>query len=139
MKLEKKHYEAIELELEGCSISEICRRVGINSRQTYYNWKKDKDYISALDKAREDFQKSTNNYIKSKATNYINKIEELISNPKTSEKTKSDLLKYMVNRALGVPTSKQEIHNIEEVKVDEEFDMSQFLKDVKESNKGREI
>lgn len=131
MKLEKKHFEAMELELEGVNIAEICRRVGIGSRQTYYNWKKDKSFTTELDKMRRDLKTSTGNYIESKTQNHINKIEELINSPKTSDKVKADLLKYMVNRALGSPTSKQEIHTMDDDESNEaNFDMEQFLKDI---------
>lgn len=97
--------------IKGTSIAEIARLLTI-SRQTIYVWLR-KDYISAeLENRRKLFKKRANDNIVKDVNTYVDNIK-LLANGSKDEKIRLQANKYLIDRALGVPTKAEheEVNN----------------------------
>ncbi|AKA71960.1 helix-turn-helix domain-containing protein [Clostridium scatologenes] len=95
----------IEYLVSGMEKTEISKLIG-KSRQAIYEWiNKDEEFKKELAKRLQERKTSATRKINSKLPQAIDKVWYLIENAQ-SEKVKSDLLKYWIDREMGTPTSK---------------------------------
>ena len=126
MIINDKHILCMQKLLEGKTISEIAKSK-IASRQTIYNWLEDKDFITEMDKLRQQTINQAENKLNGKVSLYLDKLEALALDEDTSEKVRADVLKYLVNRTLGNTTVKTELAVKEgEAVEDETINMEEF-------------
>ena len=93
MIINDKHILCMQKLLEGKTISEIAKSK-IASRQTIYNWLEDKDFITEMDKLRQQTINQAENKLNGKVSLYLDKLEALALDEDTSEKVRADVLKY---------------------------------------------
>lgn len=95
----------IEYLVSGMEKTEISKLIG-KSRQAIYEWiNKDEEFKKELAKRLQERKTSATRKINSKLPQAIDKVWYLIENAQ-SEKVRSDLLKYWIDREMGTPTSK---------------------------------
>lgn len=95
----------IEYLVSGMEKTEISKLIG-KSRQAIYEWiNKDEEFKKELAKRLQERKTQATRKINSKLPQAIDKVWYLIENAQ-SEKVKSDLLKYWIDREMGTPTSK---------------------------------
>jgi transposase len=105
--MDETKFNCIEYLCTGMDKTEIARLIG-KSRQCIYDWiNKDEDFKAELAKALRDRKTQATRQINSKLPQAIDKVWYLIENAQ-SEKVKSDLLKYWIDREMGTPTSRTE-------------------------------
>lgn len=105
--------EVIDLIIQGRTIVDIAKTLGIN-RQTVYNWLA-KDEVKAELSARQgDIRGKAKNKIMSKVDRYIQNLQKLAtsSNPNVALSAN----KYLLDRILGSVTSETKIEKTESVR-----------------------
>lgn len=105
--------EVIDLIIQGRTIVDIAKTLGIN-RQTVYNWLA-KDEVKAELSARQgDIRGKAKNKIMSKVDRYIQNLQKLAtsSNPNVALAAN----KYLLDRILGSVTSETKIEKTESVR-----------------------
>ena len=134
MGLTDRELKVVELYAQGAPITEIAKVCGV-SRQTIYN-DLDKEQVKvAVDEAITEIKTQAEKKVTSKIDNYIDKLEE-IAFAGSSEKVRADALQYLINRALGTPTSKvQDIsddkengNKVDTEQINEEFNKFRAVK-----------
>lgn len=109
MDLTEKHFDAIELIVEGRTMVDVAKIVGIG-RRTLYRWMEDGNFKAELHKRKQVLETEANEKICSRLDMYVEEMHKLAMTSK-SDKVKQDALTYLMDRVLGRPTSK--ISNIE--------------------------
>lgn len=104
MILDEKKIQCIDYIIEGYTITQISKLCNC-SRQAIYDWLKDNDFKSELDKRTQEMSVAGNKKIVADVDKYINKLKLLALEGK-SEKTQIEALTYLLNRIYGTPTSK---------------------------------
>lgn len=119
-KLDERKIKVIEDLAEGIMPkTEIATKNGI-ARQTIYDWLDMPEFKAELDRRLQQRKVFTEKKFDGNLDFAAEKIFETIRTTK-NERVKSDLLKYVVDRALGKPTSKHEVkssHDNQEVSDD---------------------
>lgn len=134
MILNDKHILCMQKLLEGQNISKIAKSLKV-SRQSIYNWLEDKDFITEMDKLRQQTISQAENKLNGKVATYLDELEALALDADTSEKVRADLLKYLINRTLGNTTAKTEVTVKDDDAAEETLDIEEFklelIKDAK--------
>lgn len=107
--LTEKHFEAIRYILEGKNTSEVAKLCNV-SRTAIYNWLSDKDFKAELEERRSMLKKSAKDKITSKVDSLTDEMLKLAMNS-TDQRVKLQAIKYLLDRALGVPTASKEDEN----------------------------
>jgi transposase len=103
--LDETKINCIEYLIAGVEKTEIAKLIG-KSRQAIYDWiNKDEEFKAELAKRLRERKTEATRKINNKLPQAIDKVWYLIENAQ-SEKVKSDLLKYWIDREMGTPTSK---------------------------------
>lgn len=103
--LDRRQRKAIALLIENqYKKTEIADMVGV-SRQTIYDWMKNKEFAAELDKTLQQIKIFGENSIKANLQQHINQIQKLAATAE-SEKTRLEAATYLVDRVLGKTTSK---------------------------------
>ena len=126
--------KCIELYLMGYNPTQISERVGI-SRETFYTWKKRKEWIKKVDEYTMFMTEQTKEKLKAKSTDYLNRLEELC-NTTENDSVKYNCLTYLINRIHGTPTSKVET-KVEE-NTQQGIDINNALAKLKEMKESQE-
>lgn len=135
--LDEAKLNCIEYLIAGVEKTEIAKLIG-KSRQAIYDWiNKDEEFKVELAKRLQERKTEATRKINNKLPQAIDKIWHLIENAQ-SEKVKSDLLKYWIDRELGTPTSKiadvtdkEDNDNINDNELVDEFDKFRQFKKAK--------
>lgn len=112
--LQEKQMIAIELLCEGKPKTEVCKEINL-SRRTLYNWLSELEFKTELQRLEEGKKKEAETTINSHIIKYISELEKIAFNSK-SDKLKSEVLMYLLDRSLGKPTTKTENVSAEEKK-----------------------
>lgn len=108
--LQEKQMIAIELLCEGKPKTEVCKEINL-SRRTLYNWLDDLEFKTELERLEKGKKKEAQSTINSHVIKYISELEKIAFNSK-SDKLKSEVLMYLLDRSLGKPTTKTENVNV---------------------------
>lgn len=104
--LSKQQSDMIDMILEGHTMTEIAKVIGVH-RSTLYVWK-DLDFVRAeLDERRRQLRKSASD----KITGQVNFLaDEMLKLAKESsdQRVKYNAIKYLLDRSLGIPTATKE-------------------------------
>lgn len=130
--LNDKQIKAIELLVQGESISDVAKIIGA-SRTTVSTWKnKDELFKAELDKSIQALKSD----VETQIMNNINPLTDRlikIALKSNSDKTSLDAIIYTLNRVLGTPTNKtQDVSN--ENDNNNVADIEEMLKDIDSSN-----
>lgn len=109
--LNDKQFKAIELLVQGESISDVAKIIGV-SRTTVSTWKnKDELFKVELDKSIQALKSDVETQILNNINPLTDKLIK-IALKSNSDKTSLDAIIYTLNRVLGTPTNKtQDIGN----------------------------
>ena len=100
----EKQIQAAKMYAEGLEVTEISKRIGI-SRSTFYEWKKKKEFLSEVDRFKQEFLNSAEGRLGENVNKYIDALEVIAFCGK-SEKNRTDALTYLLDRVLGKPTNR---------------------------------
>ena len=106
MALNDNQQKAAELYVQGTTITDIAKIVGV-SRPTIYDWLKIKDMKATIDELTTEIKNQAEKKISSKLDNYLSELEKIALTSK-SEKIKVDSLTYLIDRVMGKSTTKIE-------------------------------
>lgn len=134
--LDEAKINCIEYLVAGMEKTEIAKLIG-KSRQAIYDWiNKDSEFKAELAKRLHERKTEATRKINNKLPQAIDKVWYLIENAQ-SEKVKSDLLKYWIDREMGTPTSKvadvtneEDKENLTNEDIENEFSKFKKLKAV---------
>ena len=135
MIITEKHYRAIEYLVEGRSITDIAKLIGVE-RKTIYNWMDKGEFKAELHKRKQGIKAEAEERLDSRLNLYIVELHDIAMNSK-SDKVKHDSLCYLIDRILGKPTKR--ISNVDEDNDElnsKILDIEEIIKslDVKEEN-----
>ncbi|MCW6085567.1 MULTISPECIES: helix-turn-helix domain-containing protein [Clostridium] len=131
--LDEAKINCIEYLVAGVEKTEIAKLIG-KSRQAIYDWiNKDEEFKGELAKRLRERKTEATRKINNKLPQALDKVWYLIENAQ-SEKVKSDLLKYWIDRELGTPTSKVADVTDKDDKKDDFVNLDTIAKDIKENN-----
>lgn len=134
MIINDKHILCMQKLLEGQNISQIAKSLKV-SRQSIYNWLEDKEFITEMDRLRQQTINQAENKLNGKVATYLDELEALALDSGISEKVRADILKYLVNRTLGNTTAKTEVTVKDDDVVEDTLDIEEFklelIKDAK--------
>lgn len=99
----EKQSKMIELMIQGWSVTDIAKEVGVN-RGTIYCWKERDDVIIEMNRRKNDLRKAGNQRILYKLDNYIENIQK-IAQDTSDKRTCLEANKYLINRIYGSPTT----------------------------------
>ena len=103
--LSDKQIQAIELIVQGESISDVAKLIGV-SRTTVSTWKnKDELFKAELDKSLQALKSDVETQILNNINPLMNRLIK-IALKSSSDKTSLDAIIYTLNRLLGTPTNK---------------------------------
>lgn len=106
MALNKQQMEAMQLLLEGTTITDTAKIVGV-TRKAIYNWKEKEEWKDEWNKRIQEIKTEGNNRITHNLDKYVTELEKIALTGK-SEKVRKDALEYLVDRVLGRTTTKIE-------------------------------
>ena len=129
--LNDKQIKAIELLVQGESISDVAKIIGA-SRTTVSTWKnKDELFKAELDKSLQALKSDVETQIMNNINPLTAKLIK-IALKSNSDKTSLDAIIYTLNRVLGTPTNKiQDINN--DNSKDEIVDIDDMLNDISDN------
>ena len=117
--LDERKERAITLLLEGNKPTNISIVVGC-ARQTIYEWLKNDEFATELDRRRQEIITSGNSMILNKLSKYIDGVD-IIALDSESDKSRLDALTYLIDRVLGKTTTRIEataVDNKDNVNID---------------------
>ncbi|SDJ76485.1 phBC6A51 family helix-turn-helix protein [Salimicrobium halophilum] len=125
--LDERQMRAIEYVAEGqLNRSDIAKRVGI-SRPTLYKWLDDDEFVSEVNSRLQKERGLAEKKIDAKLDFAVGKLYE-IAQDNSNRRVQADVLKYLVDRSLGKPTTKLDLDaslndekNVEADVLDQEF------------------
>lgn len=132
--IDETKINCIEYLVAGMEKTEIAKLIG-KSRQAIYDWiNKDEEFKAELAKRLHERKTEATRKINNKLPQAIDKVWYLIENAQ-SEKVKSDLLKYWIDREMGTPTSKiadvteeEKKDGIDKEQLEQEFNKFKIVK-----------
>lgn len=131
--LDETKINCIEYLIAGVEKTEIAKLIG-KSRQAIYDWiNKDNEFKAELAKRLRERKTEATRKINNKLPQAIDKIWYLIENAQ-SEKVKSDLLKYWIDRELGTPTSRVADVTEDKDKKEDFVNLDNIVEDIKTDN-----
>lgn len=93
----------IDLLLSGVAVSEIAKVLNV-SRQTIYAWKEITEVKAELERRRTHIKKTAQDKIISNVTTCIENMYDM-ANQKTDQRVRFQANKYIIDQALGSPSS----------------------------------
>jgi predicted transcriptional regulator len=130
--LNEKQIQAIELLVQGETISDVAKLIGV-SRVTVSTWKnKDELFKVELDKRLQSLKDDVETQIMNNINPLTSKLIK-IALKSNSDKTSLDAIIYTLNRVLGTPTNKvQDISN--DNSKEDIVDIDDMLNDISKDN-----
>lgn len=130
--LTDKQIEAIELIVQGESISDAAKLVGV-SRTTVSTWKnKDELFKAELDKSLQALKSDVDTQILGNINSLMSRLIK-IALKSNSDKTSLDAIIYAINRLCGTPTNKvQDITETTDTNI--AINIDDMLNEIKEDN-----
>lgn len=131
----KQQDEMIGMLIEGESISDIARKLGV-TRNTIYVWKEKEVVKAELDKQKHLLVNQGNDVILKDLITYIGTIKELAKD-KSDKRVCLAANQYLINRIYGNPTTLLEVNesentdNMSETELENEINKFKKLKAVK--------
>ena len=99
----------IDLILEGHKMTEIAKETGIY-RSQLYRWLNNTEFKAELETRRAQLRKSAKDKITGQVNTLADEMLNLAMNS-TDQRVKMQTIKYLLDRALGVPTATKEDDN----------------------------
>ncbi|WP_027640124.1 phBC6A51 family helix-turn-helix protein [Clostridium cadaveris] len=99
----------IDLILEGHKMTEIAKETGIY-RSQLYRWLDKKEFKAELESRRAQLRKSAKDKITGQVNTLADEMLKLAMNS-TDQRVKLQAIKYLMDRALGIPTATKEDTN----------------------------
>lgn len=106
MALNKNELKAMDLLLNGETVTDTAKIVGV-TRKAIYNWKDKQEWKDEWNKRIHQIKTEGNNRITNNLDKYVTELEK-IALTSESDKIRADALSYLINRVLGTPTNKIE-------------------------------
>ena len=128
MQLGEKQYRAMELIIQGETISDIAKMLKV-SRGTIYNWMDDENFKADLNKQRQEIKNASKERINACIGIYISELHK-IATTSQSEKARIEASTYLLNRVLGTPTRVQQDITEEETKENNNIDIDSVLEEI---------
>ena len=128
MQLGEKQYRAMELIIQGETISDIAKMLKV-SRGTIYNWLDDENFKADLNKQRQEIKNASKERINACIGIYISELHK-IATTSQSEKARIEASTYLLNRILGTPTRVQQDITEEETKENNNIDIDSVLEEI---------
>lgn len=128
MQLGEKQYRAMELIIQGETISDIAKMLKV-SRGTIYNWLDDENFKADLNKQRQEIKNASKERINACIGIYISELHK-IATTSQSEKARIEASTYLLNRVLGTPTRVQQDITEEESKENNNIDIDSVLQEI---------
>ena len=128
MQLGEKQYRAMELIIQGETISDIAKILKV-SRGTIYNWLDDENFKADLNKQRQEIKNASKERINACIGIYISELHK-IATTSQSEKARIEASTYLLNRVLGTPTRVQQDITEEETKENNNIDIDSVLQEI---------
>ena len=128
MQLGEKQYRAMELIIQGETISDIAKMLKV-SRGTIYNWLDDENFKADLNKQRQEIKNASKERINACIGIYISELHK-IATTSQSEKARIEASTYLLNRVLGTPTRVQQDITEEETKENNNIDIDSVLQEI---------
>ena len=128
MQLGEKQYRAMELIIQGETISDIAKMLKV-SRGTIYNWLDDENFKADLNKQRQEIKNASKERINACIGIYISELHK-IATTSQSEKARIEASTYLLNRVLGTPTRVQQDITEEENKENNNIDIDSVLQEI---------
>lgn len=128
MQLGEKQYRAMELIIQGETISDIAKMLKV-SRGTIYNWLDDENFKADLNKQRQEIKNASKERINACIGIYISELHK-IATTSQSEKARIEASTYLLNRVLGTPTRVQQDITEEETKENNKIDIDSVLEEI---------
>ena len=128
MQLGEKQYRAMELIIQGETISDIAKMLKV-SRGTIYNWLDDENFKADLNKQRQEIKNASKERINACIGIYISELHK-IATTSQSEKARIEASTYLLNRVLGTPTRVQQDITEEETKESNNIDIDSVLQEI---------
>ena len=105
MALNERQKHSAELYAGGKDITQIANECNV-SRQTIYDDQKNEEWRAEVDRLLADARTSIDRKIAGQLNDYLQAASDLALNGR-SEKVRSDMLQYLINRVCGSPAAKQ--------------------------------
>ena len=128
MLITEKHNRAIELILEGRTMTEVAKLVPV-SRTSLYEWLKDKDFKAELNRCEQRLKTELNREIGGKVKSCLEVIFDLAVNS-PSDKVKLDSSTYIIDRYLGKSIRLQTDLGGQEKDSDNDIDIDSVLEEI---------
>ena len=128
MQLGEKQYRAMELIIQGETISDIAKMLKV-SRGTIYNWLDDENFKADLNKQRQEIKNASKERINACIGIYISELHK-IATTSQSEKARIEASTYLLNRVLGTPTRVQQDITEGETKENNNIDIDSVLEEI---------
>ena len=128
MQLGEKQYRAMELIIQGETISDIAKMLKVG-RGTIYNWLDDENFKADLNKQRQEIKNASKERINACIGIYISELHK-IATTSQSEKARIEASTYLLNRVLGTPTRVQQDITEEETKENNNIDIDSVLQEI---------
>ena len=128
MQLGEKQYRAMELIIQGETISDIAKMLKV-SRGTIYNWLDDENFKADLNKQRQEIKNASKERINACIGIYISELHK-IATTSQSEKARIEASTYLLNRVLGTPTRVQQDITEEDTKENNNIDIDSVLEEI---------
>ena len=128
MQLGEKQYRAMELIIQGETISDIAKMLKV-IRGTIYNWLDDENFKADLNKQRQEIKNASKERINACIGIYISELHK-IATTSQSEKARIEASTYLLNRVLGTPTRVQQDITEEETKENNNIDIDSVLEEI---------
>ena len=104
--LDERKERCITYILEGLPYTAIADLISC-SRQSIYEWLKNDEFVTELNRRRQEIVVSGNNMILNKLSKYVNGVDAIALDSE-SDKSRLDALTYMIDRVLGKTTTRIE-------------------------------
>lgn len=105
MALNERQKHSAELYAGGKNITQIANECNV-SRQTIYDDEKNEEWRAEVDRLLTDARTCVDRKIAGQLNDYLRAASDLALNGR-SEKVRSDMLQYLINRVCGSPAAKQ--------------------------------
>lgn len=118
--LDERKQDAITYLLKGEGPTEVGRKVGV-TKATIWNWQnKDKEFQEELERRRKEIAKAGNDYVTANLQSHLEVLHD-IAVGKSDKRTACTAAMYLVDRALGKPTFRNE--NVKSGDGDQDIDI----------------
>ena len=100
--LDHRKMKMIEQKLINPSLSnaELARRVGV-SRQSIWEWSKDKEVQAELDRRLRSITQAANYHLRTQTSELMGALLEIALSDKTETRVRNSALQYLIDRSMG--------------------------------------